>query len=286
MLRKFTISILVIGFFSVVGFNLMAFHDGYVGVTKRPGGDFQGCICHNEGNPSPEVSVLLVGPASVRAGDTVAYQLKITGGPDSAGGCDIATYAGRLLTSPAESFLQAKEFVYFAATQDSVRKNDLTHNAAKPSANDTITFTFRYVAPNIPNSKDTIYANGNSVNHDLSSSDDKWNFAANKVISITSTGINNNNSVVKNFTLEQNYPNPFNPATNIRFSLDKSSSISLKVYDLNGKEITALINNKNYSSGNHTITFDAAKYNLVSGLYFYKLESNGLSEVRKMMLVK
>ena len=288
MLRKFTISILAIGFISILYINLTAFPDGISGTTKRPGSDIQppGCICHNESVPSPEVHVLIDGPNTVRAADTATYKIKITGGPDSSGGCNIATYFGKLATSSSETFLYLRETVYYANTADSIRANELTHNAPKPAANDTISFTFRYIAPNTPNTTDTIYANGNSVVVDHSTKDDRWYFANNKVISITTTGINDPSSVVRNFTLEQNYPNPFNPTTNIKFSLDKSSLVTLKVFDVNGKEISSLINNKNYGAGNYSVNFDAAKFNLNSGVYFYKLEANGLSEIKKMMLIK
>ncbi|MBS1514317.1 MAG: T9SS type A sorting domain-containing protein [Bacteroidetes bacterium] len=288
MFKKFTISILALGFISVVYINLTAFPDGINDTTKRPGtNNFdKGCICHNETVPSPEVKVLFSGPTSVRAGDTATFKLKITGGPDSAGGCNIASYFGKLITSPLETHLKTMENVYYSGTADSVRKNELTHMAPKPHSNDTITFTFRYIAPNTPNVVDTLYACGNSVIVDHSTSDDKWNFADNRKISITSTGISNNSTLVKNFTLEQNYPNPFNPATKINFTLDKSALVSLTVYDINGKQISSVINSKNYSAGNYSVDFDAAKFNLNSGVYFYKLEANGVGEIKKMMLVK
>ncbi|MBS1494452.1 MAG: T9SS type A sorting domain-containing protein [Bacteroidetes bacterium] len=288
MLRKFTISILAIGFISILYINLTAFPDGIFDTTKRPGTNSfdKGCICHNETQPAPEVKVLFFGPTSVRAGDTATFKLKITGGPDSAGGCNIASYYGKLTTSPLDPFVQIKENVYYGGTADSVRKNELTHTMPKPSLLDTITFTFRYIAPNVPNLVDTLYANGNSVIVDFDPHDDKWNFANNRLVSITSTGINDPSEVVKNFTLEQNYPNPFNPNTKISFTLDKASLVTLKVFDLNGKEVSSLINNKNYSIGNYSLNFDAAKLNLNSGVYFYKLEANGFSEVKKMMLIK
>jgi len=90
------------------------------------------------------------------------------------------------------------------------------------------------------------------------------------------------------FSLEQNYPNPFNPKTVIRYTLSRNSFVSLKVYDVIGKEITTLIN-ENRPSGNHEITFDASP--LSSGIYFYRLvlERNGIlqfSETKKMVVVK
>lgn len=288
MLKKFTISLLVISFFSVLYINLTAFPDGISGTTKRPGssqGD-PGCICHNETVPDPNVKVIFDGPTSLKFNDTTTFKLKVTGGPDSAAGCNISVYYGKLLKTSADTSLQYREEVYFFGQADSVRKNELTHRYPKRPVNDTITFTFKYVAPSTPNIVDTLYANGNSVIIDGSTSDDKWNFAPNRKINITTLGVNNNSSTVKSFNLEQNFPNPFNPSTTITFTLEKSALVSLKVFDVNGREVSTLINNKNYGIGNYTMEFDAAKYNLQSGVYFYKLEANGINEVKKMMLIK
>lgn len=85
------------------------------------------------------------------------------------------------------------------------------------------------------------------------------------------------------FKLEQNYPNPFNPSTKINFSLPKSGAVKLTVYDSKGSEVETLVND-NKQAGNYTVSFNASM--LSSGLYFYKLTANGLSEVKKMMLIK
>ncbi len=85
------------------------------------------------------------------------------------------------------------------------------------------------------------------------------------------------------FELAQNYPNPFNPTTKIDFSVPANSNVKLTVYNVLGQQIAVLVNGF-MKSGNHTADFNAAGFN--SGLYFYKLESNGVSLVKKMMLVK
>jgi choice-of-anchor B domain-containing protein len=100
-----------------------------------------------------------------------------------------------------------------------------------------------------------------------------------------SVGISNNNGLAEGFELKQNYPNPFNPSTEITFSIPKNSEVTLKVYDVNGKEVADLIN-KNYERGTHSITFDAAKFELSSGIYFYTLTAGDLKETKKMLLVK
>lgn len=89
--------------------------------------------------------------------------------------------------------------------------------------------------------------------------------------------------VPSGFSLEQNYPNPFNPTTNIAFSLNTAGSVSLKVYDITGREVASLVNER-MSAGSYTRTFDAT--NLSSGVYFYALEANGFRLTNKMTLIK
>ncbi len=85
------------------------------------------------------------------------------------------------------------------------------------------------------------------------------------------------------FRLEQNYPNPFNPSTAIRFSIVKSGFVTLKIYNSLGKEVATVLS-ENMPAGNHEVTYNASDLN--SGIYFYKLSSNGMTETKKMMLVK
>ncbi len=107
------------------------------------------------------------------------------------------------------------------------------------------------------------------------------------------TGIENNNTgtIPETFSLEQNFPNPFNPGTTIKFNLSENSYVSLKVFDVRGKEVAELVNNK-MNSGGYEESFDANKYNLSSGIYYYTLtiSSQGKSELfketRKMILLK
>jgi|GEM_PF-3764663 len=85
-------------------------------------------------------------------------------------------------------------------------------------------------------------------------------------------------------TLNQNYPNPFNPVTNISFEISSNAKISLKIYDLSGKLINTLISDIEYNSGYYSISFNGS--NLSSGIYFYNLEVNGISYIKKMSLIK
>ncbi len=86
-----------------------------------------------------------------------------------------------------------------------------------------------------------------------------------------------------NYSLEQNYPNPFNPSTTIEYSIPQSGLVTLKVFNVLGKEVATLVNGQN-DAGNHKVEFDASALN--SGVYFYKIESGSFAETKKMILLK
>lgn len=100
-------------------------------------------------------------------------------------------------------------------------------------------------------------------------------------------GINDRLDNSASFTLEQNYPNPFNPSTIIRYSIDKSQHVDLKVFDLLGREIAVLVNEEK-SAGTYEVKFQAAmgKTYLADGIYFYRLNAGGYSFTKKMILLK
>jgi hypothetical protein len=104
-----------------------------------------------------------------------------------------------------------------------------------------------------------------------------------KITDATLIGVRNNNEIVKEFKLDQNYPNPFNPTTRITYSIGKESFVTIKVYDVVGKEVMTLVNNKE-SAGNKEVVFDAT--NLPSGVYFYTIKAGSFSDTKKMVLVK
>jgi photosystem II stability/assembly factor-like uncharacterized protein len=95
---------------------------------------------------------------------------------------------------------------------------------------------------------------------------------------------NNSNEVPGSFKLSQNYPNPFNPNTKIEFSIKEKGLVTLKVYDIMGKEISMLVN-KNLSAGTYDLTFYGDNYS--SGMYFYSMFVDGIKiETKKMILIK
>lgn len=100
---------------------------------------------------------------------------------------------------------------------------------------------------------------------------------------IVTSGEEDHLPVVKRLRLDQNYPNPFNPATTISFQLPESGNVTLKVYDLVGREVALLVNDV-VQAGEHNVSFNAAS--LPSGVYFYRLETNSGTLSRKMTLIK
>jgi hypothetical protein len=91
------------------------------------------------------------------------------------------------------------------------------------------------------------------------------------------------NGVPLTYTLEQNYPNPFNPATKVSFSLPKAGFVTLTVFNVLGQKVATLLS-ENRAAGTHEVQFDASP--LTSGMYFYRLDADNFSAVKKMMLLK
>jgi hypothetical protein len=97
----------------------------------------------------------------------------------------------------------------------------------------------------------------------------------------------NTNNTPRTFMLHQNYPNPFNPTTNIKFEIPRDANVSIKVYDLLGREVFSV--NEYKQAGSHEVMFDGSK--LASGLYFYSIKAETsqrdvFTETKKMVLVK
>ena len=102
-------------------------------------------------------------------------------------------------------------------------------------------------------------------------------------ISVTTAITNLSDIVPDKFNLSQNYPNPFNPVTKINFQIASSGNVKLNVYDISGKSISDLVD-QHMTPGSYSVTFDASS--VPSGVYFYRLETDLYSEVKRMMLIK
>jgi len=94
---------------------------------------------------------------------------------------------------------------------------------------------------------------------------------------------NPSNNIPEKYSLSQNYPNPFNPVTKINFAIPKQGFVSLKIYDMLGREVKTLVNEVK-QAGYFSADFNASEFS--SGVYFYRLEANGFTDVKKMMLIK
>jgi len=128
---------------------------------------------------------------------------------------------------------------------------------------------------------------------DFISSDTGWVVGYNGLILKTVNGggpvsvQNISTEVPSAYSLKQNYPNPFNPATKIKFDVasvkQASLLVTLKVYDVSGREVKTLVN-ESLQPGTYETTFDGSKLN--SGVYFYKLTSGDFTETKRMLLIK
>jgi len=108
-----------------------------------------------------------------------------------------------------------------------------------------------------------------------------WTWIGNKM-SVDPNAVEDGN-VIADYSLAQNYPNPFNPSTKITYSLQNPELVSMKVFDVLGREVATLVN-QYQSAGKHTVNFNAG--NLTSGMYFYKIEAGSFQSVKKLMLLK
>lgn len=101
---------------------------------------------------------------------------------------------------------------------------------------------------------------------------------------IVPTGVEElENGVPKFYNLSQNFPNPFNPSTTIKFQIPKDGFVTLKIYDVLGKEIATLVNEEE-ASGNYKVDFNASQ--LSSGIYFYRIQAGEFSQTKKMILLR
>jgi hypothetical protein len=101
----------------------------------------------------------------------------------------------------------------------------------------------------------------------------------------TPTFVEEENGIPTEFSLSQNYPNPFNPSTNIQYSISSRQFVTLKVFDVLGKEVATLVN-EDREVGNYNVEFTMNNVQLSSGIYFYQLKADTFVETKKMILLK
>ena len=240
--------------------DLYSYPNGFTGGTKNTPNTVGCGSCHALNSA---ITAVITGPDTVIAGQIYTFTLTITNSGGSGDlGVDIAAKTGSLSI--------------IASQQLKVMGTELVHqNGGIPFSSPKI-ITFSYTAPGIIGA-DTLFA---TVDRGHSG---RWNFAPNKgVIVKLATGIVNNEIPVR-FYLSQNFPNPFNPVTKINYGVAKATNVSVKVFDLLGKEVATLVN-EYQASGNYFTTFDATLY--TTGIYYYRIQAGDFTEVRKMSLIK
>ena len=242
-----------------------------IGCTELNG---YGCVCHTVERDTL-VKVWVEGPESLFVGQTGYYKMFMAGGPAEAGGYNVAGRFGEMLLVDSFSF------------QHPLALNELTQafSLPFPTTEDTIYWAFGHTAIGSASEWDTIYSCGLSLVWDtIPDFRDRWNFGPKfpvKILSVTDGDESSNQP--EEFVLYQNYPNPFNPTTKIGWQSTVSSRQSLKIYDLNGKEVE-IIFDEYKPAGSYEVTFNAS--DLPSGIYFYKLESGSFTKTKKMILLK
>jgi hypothetical protein len=245
--------------FILYSVNLFADANGRTNRTRKT--STVGCSCHSS---STAISGTIAGPSNIIAGQTYVFTLTITMPSGSGGyGVDIAVKRGSL------GVVSGSGLKLVASV------GELTHSSAISYSNPKV-IQFNYTAPSTAGT-DTIYAN---VDRGYSGA---WVFAPNYGFNVESpSGVINNETPVS-FGLAQNFPNPFNPVTKINYNIEKAGIVTLKIYDVAGNEISTLVSS-NQTAGSYSVNFNGE--NLASGIYFYKLESLGRSDIRKMTLLK
>jgi hypothetical protein len=129
-----------------------------------------------------------------------------------------------------------------------------------------------------------IYIAGRPYRFNAAASYTNYDFIIDNWMVTAPTGVEEDEQITPDkFALLQNYPNPFNPSTKITYNIPQRSNVSLRIYDVLGKEIATLVNEQK-EAGTYNIQFDASK--LSSGVYIYSIQAGDFLESRKMVLMK
>ena len=176
-------------------------------------------------------------------------------------------------------------------TMPSTGTNNLVHlvsftpsSEARPIFDDLTSNTF-YAGFRI-NKQDEgnfIFIAGRPYRFNSTASFENYDFIIDNWMSIAATGVDEDNSIITDYTLSQNYPNPFNPVTIISYSIPYKSYVTLKIFDVLGKEIETLVD-ETKETGRYNVNFNAAK--LSSGVYIYSIKAGDFFESKKMILLK
>lgn len=232
----FVVGLLFVGYTVSFGYP-----GGAAGYTQKSG--TAGCGCHGSSYKNTSVLVQITGPDTVKAGAVNTYTVRVSGGPSTKAGVDIAASSGSL--AAVSTYLKALS-------------GELVHSSAVTYTSGGVDFTFKYTAPSTVG-KQTLYATGSSKKY--------WNFASNKTITVVSaTGIDaQQNSTATDFSLVGCYPNPFNNQTKIALALASEAFVECDVYDINGRWVSKPFSGV-LTAGNKNLPL--MMHNEASGVYF------------------
>lgn len=182
---------------------------------------------------------------------------------------------GQILKLDFSSFSNIKDAVIYAMSGETFVRCAISD----------ITGTYHLLSLPVGNLKivvDRLGYNGDSTNVYMTASSihDTINFYLSRFMSSVNRV---ENTIPTEYKLYQNYPNPFNPVTNIKYQITNNRFVTLRLYDILGKEVAVLVNEKQ-APGEYEVNFDAGS--LPSGVYFYKLTAGDFSEIKKMVLIK
>jgi photosystem II stability/assembly factor-like uncharacterized protein len=176
------------------------------------------------------------------------------------------------ITTQTNSYAGIKDAVIYIKQGNIFRDYFITQNTGQYNLKSLLSGNYEIIADRlgyVSASQNVSVTNGNLEN---------VNFALVRV------GVQNISNIIPDkYSLYQNYPNPFNPVTNIKFDVPKSSLVTIKVYNILGKEAAILLNEVK-SAGRYELDFDAST--LTSGVYFYRIETDGFTETKRMVILK
>lgn len=179
---------------------------------------------------------------------------------------------------PTNYTLIATKDIYFQTSPSFIDTSIIGFGSGWPGMGEQIQYPVRYKIQAIDKYADS------SVRSDFGSAIGLRNCGAACITSGDSILSNlSNEELPKEYSIYQNYPNPFNPTTNIQYEIPFDNFVTIKIYNLLGKEVMNLINEFK-KAGSYNISFDGS--NLPSGVYYYKISSGNFEQIRKMVLIK
>lgn len=206
----------------------------------------------------------------------------------------IGRNASFMLTDPNGVPVEIEYWVKLMNKSTNSLQRLLVHDTLHTADSVIYEFLEGYIIRNIPNGTDSFYVQleidtvdgnfgiGGGIGGDGDGGD---NIQFKRKIYWENEKITHETSnIPKSFNLYQNFPNPFNPATVIKYDLPKDVKVTVKIYDLLGREVTTLINNEYKNAGRYEVNWNAGNY--ASGVYIYRIEAGDYISTKKMVLIK